>query len=283
MMSVIAAAWAAAACLHAAEAAQWPLAQYNATLVFSSKPQAMGQYLSNDWWVVGPVTLVQTLPAAAGGRHGFEVSPKSIDGQPYDSRSAQYNASLLPALPLTLKPGDSLVKMVSNDGWKGSNPTYITSAMVLTVVGAPPPPRSYRPAYFRGGGPSIATTHWSASQLRWDLYPSLPLPPPDKALCPPGHPELCAAPASLDETVRKPYSMPQIDHVHGYSGAQVHPTANMPGAHYGEAIPQASGLAAVRLMLNDADSSEKAAAAHGLVQYLLRSTKLISLLRSVFC
>ena len=160
-----AAAWAAAACIHAAEAAQWPLAQYNATLVFSSKPQAMGQYLSNDWWVVGPVTLVQTLPAAAGGRHGFEVSPKSIDGQPYDSRSAQYNASLLPALPLTLKPGDSLVKMVSNDGWKGSNPTYITSAMVLTVVGA----------------------------------------------------------------------------------------------------------------------SEKAAAAHGLVQYLLRSTKLISLLRSVFC
>jgi hypothetical protein len=62
--------------------------------------------------------------------------------------------------------------------------------------------------------------------------------------------------------------MPQIDHLNGYSGATIHPVANMPGAHYGEAIVQDAGLAAARLLLDDATAADKAAAAHGLVQYV---------------
>lgn len=61
--------------------------------------------------------------------------------------------------------------------------------------------------------------------------------------------------------------MPQIDHINDWVGGQIHPTVNMPGCHYGEAIVQASGLAATRLLLNDYNASEKAAASHGLVQY----------------
>lgn len=41
----------------------------------------------------------------------------------------------------------------------------------------------------------------------------------------------------------------------------------MPDCHYGEAIPQAAGLAAARLLLNDVNATTKAAAAVGLVQY----------------
>jgi hypothetical protein len=41
----------------------------------------------------------------------------------------------------------------------------------------------------------------------------------------------------------------------------------MPDCHYGEAIPQAAGLAAARLLLDDYNASAKAFAAAGLVQY----------------
>jgi hypothetical protein len=63
--------------------------------------------------------------------------------------------------------------MVSNGGWPSSNPTYIMSAMIVTVVASPPPPNSYRPPYFRGH-PTIASTHWTTDQLQWDKYVTPP-------------------------------------------------------------------------------------------------------------
>ena len=224
----------------------------------------MGQYLSGDYWVVGPITILSTEPPAADGRNGFEVSPASTRRQPYDSRAAGYDPSLLPALPLTVAPGASVVKMVSLAAWPGANPTYISSAMVLTVLAAPPPPGSYRPPYFRNNS-RAAAAQWGAAQLRWDLYPSLPLPPAPR--CPPAPAALCAPPPPLAEAVTQRYAMPQIDHINDFMGAQIHPTANMPGCHYGEAVAQAAGLAAARLLLDDAGAAQKAAAAHGLVQY----------------
>jgi hypothetical protein len=241
----------------------FPFSQYNCTLTLREKPLHMGQYVSGDWWVLGPITILSTTPEATAGRNGFEVSPSSIHGQPYDSRAAQYNSSLLPSLPLTVSGGENLVKMISLDGWTGSNPTYVSSAMVLTVVSTPPPTGSYRPAYFRAN-PAAAAKQWTTKQLKWQDYPSLSLPPAPP--CPRGHPEECEPPPSLNISVTQRYAMPQIDHLNSYAGSTIHPTINMPGCHYGEAIPQASGLAAVRLLLNDSNAA-KAEAAHGLIQY----------------
>jgi len=240
------------------------LTQYNATLVLAAPPAAMGQYVSGDYWVVGPITIVSTEPAAAGGRNGFELSPRSTLAQPYDSRAAGYDAALLPQLPLTVAAGDNVLKAVSLASWPGSNPTFLSSAMIVTVVAAPPPPDAYRPAYFRKSA-AAAALQFTAAQLRWDLYPSLALPAAPR--CPPAPAAMCAPPPPLAAAVAQRYAMPQVDHVNGWSGAQVHPSVNMPGCHYGEAVVQAAGLAAARLLLDDANATAKAAAAHGLVQY----------------
>lgn len=193
----------------------------------------------------------------------MQISPASIFKQPYDSRAAGYDESLLPALPVTVAPGNSIVKMTSLLEWNGSNPTYVETAVIVTIVAAPPIPNTYRPAYFRNNS-AVTKQAWSASQLRWDLYPSLALPP--TPACPPAPPALCTPPPPIDEVVTQRYAMPQIDHLNGWTGGQIHPTVNMPGCHYGEAIVQASGLAATLLLLNY-NASTKAAAAHGLVQY----------------
>ena len=136
---------------------------------FAAEPEAMGKYLTGDYWLVGPVTLTATTPVAAG-RHGFQVSPASVSAQPFDARAAAYNASFLPALPLVVAAGENLVKTVSDTSWTGSNPTYLINAAVVTVVSAPPPPNSYRPAYFRGGAAAAAASkHWTAADLNWSL------------------------------------------------------------------------------------------------------------------
>ena len=172
--------------------ASYILSQNNASLTLSAKPTAMGFYVSGDIWVQGPITVIATSPPSLQGRHGFEVSPKSTSKQPYDSRAAGYDASLLPQLPLTVSPGDNLVKMVSLDSWPGGgNPTYISSAMIVTVVASPPPEGSYRPAYFRNNSAAAART-WAAGQVNWGLYPSLPLPPAPAS--PPAPLAQCEAP-----------------------------------------------------------------------------------------
>jgi hypothetical protein len=61
--------------------------------------------------------------------------------------------------------------------------------------------------------------------------------------------------------------MPQIDHINDWVGGQIHPAVNMPGCHYGEAVVQAAGLAAARLLLDDHNATVKGQAGHGLVQY----------------
>eukprot|EP01048_Picozoa_sp_COSAG05_P014811 COSAG05_NODE_1712_length_4230_cov_4.318325_1_plen_392_part_00 len=260
LLAVVATPAAGAAAAGGGGGTTFLFSQYNSTLTLSGKPIDMGQYVSGDWWVVGPITILSTAPAAVDGRNGFEVSPSSIHGQPYDSRAAQYNSSLLPALPLTLRGGENLIKMISLENWTGSNPTYVSSAMILTVVSAPPPPGSYRPAYFRGN-PAAAAKQWTTAQLKWPDYPSLPLPS-----CRHGHSEECEPPPPLNTSVTQRYAMVQIDHLSTYAGSTIHPTINMPGCNYGEAVPQASGLAAVRLLLDDPNAA-KAEAAHGLVQY----------------
>jgi hypothetical protein len=207
-------------------AAPFRLSQYNATLILAEEPfsASIGQYASGDYWVVGPITIIGTEPAAAAGRNGFEISPKSIHAQPYDARAAGYDAALLPSLPAVVSAGNNVVKMVSLASWPGGNPTFVSDAIIVTVVAAPPPAGAFRPPYFRNNS-AVAAREWTTAQLRWDLYPSLELPPAPQ--CPPAPAILCTPPPALDDAVTQRYSMPQIDHMNDWSGGQIHPSVKL--------------------------------------------------------
>ncbi|MFW6277082.1 MAG: hypothetical protein ACOC1J_00320 [Prolixibacteraceae bacterium] len=113
------------------------VSQYGITWTFS-EPVLTGQFITGDWWVAGPVTVVKISPGSGpvnleekdsirlgnwgdtslknntrmrngsmivnrcGGRHG------------YDSRSSTYDPELSVAFPCKLQPNQSLISTISN-------------------------------------------------------------------------------------------------------------------------------------------------------------------------
>ncbi|WP_309398251.1 hypothetical protein [Cerasicoccus maritimus] len=116
------------------------VSQYGITWTFD-KPQEVGQYVSGDYWVVGPVNVVSVTPQPGPSlsdakdssksiygatanvddksmRNGSMVNPgvqKSLRSQGLDSRSKSYDASLSVAFPVVLNPGDILLSSVSSE------------------------------------------------------------------------------------------------------------------------------------------------------------------------
>jgi hypothetical protein len=88
------------------------LTQYGITWTFA-KPAPVGQFVTGDWWVVGPVTVQSVSPSPTADRHGSVVNPPARDKQGYDGRLAHFDASLRAQFPRSLKPGDSLVSTAS--------------------------------------------------------------------------------------------------------------------------------------------------------------------------
>ena len=78
-----------------------------------------------------------------------QVNPSSVFNQALDSRIASYNASLEPTLPLSLAAGDAVVKGLSlPDSPPIQHNVALHSAVVVTVVAAPPSNDAFRPPYF---------------------------------------------------------------------------------------------------------------------------------------
>lgn len=193
--------------------------------------QSVGRFANGDYWVLGPVEIEDIQPRAHDGYHGWEVNPIYEGGQGFDRRAGGYDSNLMPALPYTARPGESLVKGVSrNTGSSGSRPS-LEAASVLTVVGEISPDRGqtvFRPPYVGDEKPL-----YSASALRTDLLPSLA--PVDRA------PSL--------QWVWERYRRLQLDHKGGRTGRYLHPASHMP--NYGGDIGRDNAEAALRLMLDD--------------------------------
>ena len=234
----------------AMETRQATVSQYGITWTFDKK-YPVGQFLTGDWWVVGPVTVTAISPAPEGGRHGSMVNPRpgldpaAGEGQAYDDRIERYNAALLRKPPFSLKPNESLISTISilppdltngvyldlmgydvvrqGGTWCA---THVKSAAVLTCLAAPPPPNSFRPPY----AGSTKTLH-SADKLRTDLLPNVEPAP--------------GAPA-LDKYARL-FERPWIDHL-GAASRSLHPAQNMP--NYGREIATAVGEAGLLLCCN---------------------------------
>ena len=155
--------------------------QYGITWTFQ-KPARVGQFVNGDWYVVGPVAVEAIDPKPLYGseiprreldgmdrerkqehriRNGFMLNPPAKMEVAYDSGVRNwFTPSLIQRLPVTMKPGDSLVSTISmpknlvlhaqlrnkiERGVDDSSP--IRTAAVLTCVGEPQPPDAFRPSF----------------------------------------------------------------------------------------------------------------------------------------
>ncbi|OHB84935.1 MAG: hypothetical protein A2Z38_02470 [Planctomycetes bacterium RBG_19FT_COMBO_48_8] len=230
------------------EVRQSQISQFGITWTFD-KDYTVGQFANGDYWVVGPVTIIRIQPASV------EVNSRTINGsmvnpsprleqtQGYDSatygryaRSGDYDPSLNVARPngkdlskdnpLILQPNSSLVSAMSTP--EADSVTQLKAVAVLTVLNAPAPDGSFRPAYCG----SDKTIRFNQSRLDFSLLASL------KPVA--GTPALSA--------VERYYERPWLDHVGNWMGRSHHPVDNMPD--YGREMATQIGVGALMLHLN---------------------------------
>jgi hypothetical protein len=157
------------------------VAQYGITWTFQ-EPARAGRFVNGDWYVVGPVTIKAIDPKPLYGaeipkreldgmdrerkqehrvRNGFMLNPPAKMEVAYDSGVRNwFTLSLIQKLPVTMKPGDSIVSTISmpknlvlraqlrnkiERGVDDSSP--IRTAAILTCVGEPQPADAFRPAF----------------------------------------------------------------------------------------------------------------------------------------
>lgn len=223
------------------------VAQRGVTFTFD-KRYPCGTFANGDYWVTpetpdGTVVVNSISPAFDGSANGFEINPASVSRQGFDSTAADFDATLVPALPHAARAGQSIVKAIS---LAGDDKTSLDTAVVLTVLGSTPPDAGatvFRPPYFGTDKPLISTR-----RLRMDRLPRLAA--------------LSEAPSLAEVAAR--FAPLQLDHQLWWSGNRIHPKRNMP--HYGASIATDTAVAALRLMIDDGhDARESALIAY--VQY----------------
>jgi len=216
--------------------------QYGITWQFA-EPAQVGRYVTGDWWVAGPVTVVAISPTPGPGRSGSVVNPPAGKRQGYDERISGYDATLRVKLPLVLQPDQSLVSTASVEqvGQKTAQTVPgqycrgpLRTAAVLTCVAQPPPTDAFRPAYV--GREKLSFT---AGQLRRDLLPRLkPIGPT---------PELVRYERFLERI--------WLDHLYEWPNREMHPLENMPD--YGREITNIVSTVSLMLMLDDPDKKRE--------------------------
>jgi hypothetical protein len=220
---------------------QSSVSEFGITWTFD-RSYPVGQFANGDWWVVGPVAIVNIDPPSTttGGRtiNGSMVNPDPVAIHGYDSamygqyENGEYHADLNKALgvssgsPLLLRAGSSLVSTISVPE-AGAEP-QIQTAAILTVLDSAPAAGSFRPPY-SGSDKSI---RFNRSQLQPALLASLPVIP--------GTPDLA--------TVERFFERPWIDHVPGWMGRYHHPADNM--LDYGRDLTDQISTGALLLQMN---------------------------------
>ncbi|MEX0887439.1 MAG: hypothetical protein WD009_13470 [Phycisphaeraceae bacterium] len=201
----------------------------------------VGMFANGDYWVVGPVTITRITPEFDGEVNGWEVNPRVEGRQGFTgsgagrTRPEHFDADLVPELPYTAQPGESIVKAIGGEDAPGNDrEVALRTAAVLTVLDAPPPDGGagmFRPPYVGDDKPM-----YRIEDLRTDLLPSWP------------HVPLAQSDVTL-EWVEKQFQRVQLDHKSGLLGRGLHPFENIPD--YGGDIGRRNGDAVLRLMLDD--------------------------------
>jgi hypothetical protein len=211
-----------------------------------SQAVSVGQFVTGDYYVVGPVTITAINPPPTTSSpylNGSVLNLPTANGKSgFDSRlndgtdeSWWFDASLRSYPPITLKPGDTLVSSISLAQIHSLPEVMRTSDMsaspvstvsVLTVLAAAPSADAFRPSYC---DKNQAIYH--ADSLQRDLLPTLA--PPN----PVGTPTL----AQFETYYRRPW----IDTNAFLFDA---PAQYMPS--YGQHVAFADSYASLLLMLN---------------------------------
>jgi hypothetical protein len=212
------------------------MTQYGVTWTFSTAVPA-GQFVTGDWWVVGPVTVSSVTPSPSSDRHGSVVNPPAGNRQGYDARIAGFEPSLRAVFPLRLEPNDSLVSTASVETVGVKTPDTVRgqycrgplrTAVVLTCLDKVPPTDAFRPAY-------VGTWRelFTASQLRRDVLPRLK------------PPETVPDTGPYERYLERIW----LDHMREWVNRKMHPLENMPD--YGREITNIVSDVALLLLLED--------------------------------
>ena len=139
------------------------VSQHGVTWKFD-KEVPVGRFVNGDYYVVGPVTIIDIGPAPVDGKNGSVLNLAPGRGKSgFDSRASRgrsYDAGVRSAPPISMKPGDSLLSSVSAEKerpfpqmlWpfnpeKGMARCWVRSVSVLTCMDAPQPSDAFRPAF----------------------------------------------------------------------------------------------------------------------------------------
>jgi len=211
-----------------------------------SQPVPVGQFVTGDYYVVGPVTITAISPpptTASPYENGSVLNLPTANGKSgFDSRlndgtdeSWWFDSSLRSYPPITLKPGDALVSSISlaqihslPEVMRASDMSAspVSTVSVLTVLPAAPSADAFRPSYC-----DRSQTVYHAGALQRNLLLSLAPPNPS------GTPTL----AQFESLYRRPW----IDTNAFLFDA---PAEYMPS--YGQHIAFADSYASLLLMLN---------------------------------
>lgn len=209
------------------------VSQYGITWYFD-KAYETGTFANGDYWVSGPVTIDSITPGFNGVNHGWQVNPRSNSSQGFAAGAGGFSAALVPTLPYTALPGQSIVKGISKNPGDTADcydTRCLTTAAILTVVdGVPPDSGSsvLRPPYA-----GVSKPYYSLKGVRTDLLPSY------QAVA--GAPPL----ASIAERFKRV----QFHHGQGRMGRCIRPESNQHDYQPENAADQNEAI--LRLMLND--------------------------------
>ncbi len=217
------------------------ITQFGITWTFD-RDYPSGRFANGDHWVVGPVVITDISPRSmivdGATLHGSMVNPKPHTEQGFDSRIK--NVPFAPelnrgaSLPLTLQPGSSLLSSASHAARANGDDPQLKTIAILTVLSAPAPAGSFRPAYV-GTDKAI---RWNVSQLDYGRLRSLP--------------RVASAPDLA--TLAKQFEKPFIDLRSNWTSRYVQPSDNHPP--YGREISHQVGAAMLALQL-DATPAQK--------------------------
>lgn len=253
------------------------VSQYGITWTFE-KPAKTGKFITGDWWVQGPVTIVKVTPPPGPVikekldikvnrwndtslkedstlRNGSMIIHHVGTKQSYDSRAAGFSEEDVIEFPLELNPNLSLISSISNKSlpvdhfaknimWDGErkSETVMKAAAVLTCVEEIPPKDAFRPPYV-----GTAKPIFQAKNIQWGLLPNL---------TPAGEVP------SWDEFERY-FKRPWIDHLMSWSQQQLVPNEN--GPNYGREHARLVSIASLMVSL-DVPKEKKETLTIGLIQ-----------------
>jgi hypothetical protein len=253
------------------------ISQYGITWTFD-RPARTGQFITGDWWVVGPVTIIKISPAPGPTRpenlnikinrwndtslkldttmrNGSMIVVKAGRSQGYDSRSGSFNKKEVITLPLLLKPDVSLISSISNSTlpvdnfckeimWDSEKKSQVVmkAAAVLTCVKSAPPSDAFRPPYAGTLKPIFRKR-----DVNWDQLPRL------------------EAPGNVPswELFERYFQRPWIDHLMSWEQQELVPNEN--GPNYGREHARLVSIASLMALL-DVPQARKEKLVIGLIQ-----------------